>query len=980
MSIRTFLKTKGLPGIISLCILLGSTQAAQQWLAAYPDGADGEVVALWHFDADKPGEDASGLGHHLKLRGEESRFVEKGRFGGGLEIGGLASDDTRQGASTPSSDDLSPQGPFTVELWIAPSSALQDAPIAFLIDKKYYHAPDGTRKTNNDYLLLLRRVGKEWAIEAHLGFGESSERLSSSPQNLRAGEWSHIALTYDGAGGAKIYLDGLAVGEAHWDGRTSIAKGPLPLTIGDRHGSKAARFLGCIDEVRISHRVVPFAPREAVLLQSESSRFAFERMETKAYLEFSVANHRQHRMEGASVVLTESGGVTLRAPLEPLAPGEQRRVRLPLDTSLRADRYAWMGVVTDEGGTALSDPVKVDVTITPRPLPHVMPVVLWGGTDNTEALKRIGFTHRFVSIAQAPYEAESTAVATARKKMDDLFAVGIGSMVNANAGRNPINRTKYNRVDRAGKPYARENIDGLLPGAKDYFRQVGRSMSAAFGDLPGFQGVLLNTEVRDSTKPSFHSVDQEAYKARTGKIVPAEVVDARGVQYAKLANFPGSRIIPDNAPLLTYYQWFWKEGDGWNDLNTEVASGLKEKAGPRVWTWYDPAVRAPSLYGSGGAVDYLNQWTYTYPDPLKIGLACNETLAMAQGRPGQKVMAMTQAIWYRSQTAPMPKPGSSPSVPPVGWELEKPDAKFITIAPDHLSEALWLNLSYPIEGVMYHGVGSLIGEKQGSYILTNTETQTRLTQLVKEVVVPLGPTLKQIPDIQPDVAFLESATSQLFADRGTYGWGGGWGADSWLISQYAGLQSRVIYEETIAQKGLGDYRVLFLTHCDVLPQSIADAVREFQRKGGILIADEFLVPGIDPDILIPSEKRTGKGDADKALLMQKAGELRAALSPFYTPAMASSNPEVILRQRAYGTAQYLFVVNDHRTYGDYVGHHGKVMEKGLPSEAVVTLKRDLGRIYDLKAQKEVPVRVVDGELQFDVQLPPGEGGGLSGFG
>lgn len=65
-----------------------------------------------------------------------------------------------------------------------------------------------------------------------------------------------------------------------------------------------------------------------------------------------------------------------------------------------------------------------------------------------------------------------------------------------------------------------------------------------------------------------------------------------------------------------------------------------------------------SIWGSGGKLNYINQWTYTYPDPLEFGLAADEMFAMADGQPGQKVMNMTQIIWYRAQTTDKPAPGT----------------------------------------------------------------------------------------------------------------------------------------------------------------------------------------------------------------------------------------------------------------------------------------------------------------------------------
>ena len=48
----------------------------------------------------------------------------------------------------------------------------------------------------------------------------------------------------------------------------------------------------------------------------------------------------------------------------------------------------------------------------------------------------------------------------------------------------------------------------------------------------------------------------------------------------------------------------------------------------------------------------VGQWTYAYPDPLRMTSAADELLAVSGGRP---VMHGIQLICYRSQTAPIHK-------------------------------------------------------------------------------------------------------------------------------------------------------------------------------------------------------------------------------------------------------------------------------------------------------------------------------------
>ncbi|MCX5642648.1 MAG: hypothetical protein NTY10_05410, partial [Candidatus Omnitrophica bacterium] len=102
-----------------------------------------------------------------------------------------------------------------------------------------------------------------------------------------------------------------------------------------------------------------------------------------------------------------------------------------------------------------------------------------------------------------------------------------------------------------------------------------------------------------------------------------------------------------------------------------------------------------------------------------------------------------------------------------------------------------------------------------------------------------------------------------------------------------------------------------------------------------------------------SYPRTQKADADKAALKKMSAELRGQLEPYYDRPFDSSNDDVVVRLRKYGTTDYVFAVNDNRKFGKYVGQYGLVMEEGVPSQAVVSVRREKGYIYDLVAGKEV---------------------------
>lgn len=976
----------GLVGFIVFA--LGSPPNLQAASQSSSKTSEPKVIAFWRFDSRAPTKDASGNGHDLKLQPTDSDFAKEGKSGGSLRVRlGREVTDTARGAVVEDHDALSPKGAFTIEMWMRPDERLATLKSAFLIDKKGYPYASDRPHANDDYLLqLVKAPGEdEYYIEAQLGFGTDSDIIRSGVVKLEPGKWRRVGFSYDGHGGTRLALDGELVGFARREGRGPVSNGVYGLAIGDRAMSIHEPFSGMIDEVRLIDGLVRLTDARAIV-DAGASRHAFYRLEIGAALRLKVLNEDAAPLAGAVVKLSIEGLKDRLVPLEEIGAGASAEVVIPIDSRLQIGKYPARVTIERPAGKPLGKPNLIDLTIVPRPLPNEMPVVMWGTADDPREAKEIGFTDELVSVPldyqelwdkgeprdlrDAPQWIES------RRRLDEMMALGLGGALSLNPATWAERQTDFLRVDRDGKPYETPNVCGLFDRIQTLCRNTGTTAAWSLGDMPSLRAVLIQSEIRDASQLCFHDIDKEAYKTFAGSPIPAEVGSKYGVSYSALADFPADHVVADDHPALKYLRWFWKQGDGWNQMQSSVHQGIKSKA-RRLWTWYDPAIRVPSVWGSGGEVDYVSQWTYSYPDPLRIELACDDLLAMAEGRPNQQVMNMIQIIWYRSQTAPKPKEGERPPANQAEWETKIPEADFISIAPDHLSEGMWLELSRPIKGIMNHGWGSLgaeVGYRQGGYWTSNAETRVRLKEMIDKVVKPLGPTLTQIPDAGTDVAFLQSFAAQMMAHRGTNGWGGGWGADSYLALRHAAIQPKIIYDETIIRDGLDRYKVLVLTDCDVLTRSVADAILAFQKRGGIVIGDERLAPAITPDVVMRSFSRSGKADADKAAILEIAAKLRADLGSRHARPVDGDNPEVILRTRRYADADYVFAANDHREYGDYVGQHGLVMEKGLPSRTTISLARGDGVVYDLTESKPAAdVQKTDGRMTFPCDLGPGQG-------
>ncbi len=985
------MKTYPVVCALVLCLLVAAAlpvradDPAQPWTQLYTgDEATGPtVIGLWQFLPGQETKDGSGNGHDLALRGE-ARFATEGPFGAALESFPADKDnDTAQGAIARDTDALSPSGAFTVEAWFAAKPEMDQYPTVFLIDKKYFHYARETLEANTDYCIYLTRTGENRRrVMVSLGFGDSSEFISGPQIDLPPGEWTHLAYSYDAAGWSRFFINGELAAKLNTPNRGPVTPGRYDLTIGDRHGSTYAGFPGYIAQVRLSAGIVPYFTG-GLLAGTGVGRTVFIRMEQDVTVPLVISNDTNTTLRDGTAQITFGGG-TRQITLPELGPNQEQTIPIAVDTSVRPDEY----IISVEATARADDRVlrvdrEIPIAIVPRKLPDQMPVVMWGGGD-IDQLKEIGFTHQLIHLvseplvweARQPVPAMSPAAIEERGRMlDNLLKNGLSGAVYPYPGtwvtRDETRKQQYNRVNRGGEVREKANVCGNFPIVQELCYNVGASIAQTFGHYPALNASLIHSEVRDGTDLCFHDHDFAAFRQAAGYDIPAEAVAKNGVHYSRIASFPANRVIPDDDRILGFYRWFWKDGDGWNPLHTQIARGLKSTGRNDLWTFFDPAVRVPAIWGSGGEVDIVSQWTYSYPDPIKIGQSTDELFAMAEGRPGQDVMKMTQVIWYRTGTAPnLPEDEADRA----DWEKEQPEAPFITIAPDHIREAFWSKLSRPIRGIMYHGWGSLVdtGSTTG-YVFTNPETRKVLTDLTHGVIRPLGPTLLQVPDRPSDVAILESFSSQMFAGRGSYGWSNSWEADMHLILQWAHLQPKVLFDETVVRDGLDAYSVLVMPYCDVLTEGVVAAIKAFQRRGGIVVADEFLCPAILPDIVIPVRRRTGKADEDKAALQAKAASLREQLDPFYTRRGDAPDPDIVLRFRQYGDCDYLFVLNDKREFGDYVGHHGRVMEKGLPNSSTVAVRRQAGFVYDLVRHRPVATKETAEGLEFGVSFGPGDG-------
>jgi hypothetical protein len=525
-----------------------------------------------------------------------------------------------------------------------------------------------------------------------------------------------------------------------------------------------------------------------------------------------------------------------------------------------------------------------------------------------------------------------------------------------------------------------------------------------FGEHPAFGGVLAVSERRENGYPSLNT-DAKRFKAETGLDIPPEVLNKTLDFGIAKKRFPDG-IVPEDDPLYVFYRWYWHGGDGWPKYFSTIADEYRRVRGrygdgsemqrkSPFFSFHDPAVRQPPIWGNGGDLDVLSQWCYATPEPMNVAGPVEELFAMAQGNPLQQVMIMTQIICYRVHLAPK----NIKVDPEPNWVKRRPEADFPTIPPDVLQEATWSMLAKPVRGIMYHGWGCIYetGEEK-KYVYTNPETEKRIKKLLKEVVAPLGPSLLKIGRKRNRVAVLESGVTAMFGGPASWGWT----APAITFLQRARLDPRVVYEEAVLKGALDDVKVLYAPQFCMTTARVIEAIKKFQRDGGILVGDEQMVKALKSDITVPIVKFFAPPASDhtedveaqakergtdvkarsatvnaKRIMQAQAEDLRKKLAEKgYYPQSDSSSSEIVVYNRSWKNTPYLFAINDKRAFGDYVGQWGKIMEKGLPFKGEVFLRDaadKVGAVYELSRGEKMAFSKVGKDVALSLEYDTNDG-------
>ncbi|MCF7788206.1 MAG: LamG domain-containing protein [Prosthecobacter sp.] len=942
----------------------GTPPLQDPWEESYAnlDATGTHVLGCWKFD-ELPLADASG--HGAQLVSDRANLVPDGRFGGGLKCATA----TKSAVALPRH---SPQGAFSAEMWVKVATDTPPTQTACLLDKQ------GARMEDFCWNLLPANERGLRQMVVKLGFGTFVKEFVSAPVFLPINDWRHLAFTYDGAGRVAFFADSQPSGEIFEERCGALQPGAQSLCLGSSIAGAAA-FPGVIDEVRICSGVRGFA---AFLLEINSVSHVWERMERSLPMKINCTNLRPQPLTGADMTFIVDG-VEQSFIFPDLAPGAANINEFGPDTSLKLGAYT-LEVVMGKGSRRVSRSQEFQIVGRRS---QMLPVIMDGmSQSDLPQLQPLACTHwTGISNDDAPYAgtANKSRPLAVRPKIEAGLQSGLRTVAALDYDQLMLSRG-FRKAGRDGKEFSPPEINAAHPEAANFMVACGNMFTLYYRNFNAWSGVLLGSSSLSKTHPGFGAMDVEAYRKFSGQEIPAEI-QGDDVDWQKLPGFPTNRMIPDDHPILKYYRWFWSEGNGWKAVNEAWHRAYERRKQDRADTWimHHPSVRQPSKAGSFSSVMYIGDESMDSRDPLMAGLCADQQFAMSAANEHELgVFGIMPLSWDRALASPVGAEGTAESI--MQWDRISPLQR-ISVAPAILKENLWMMLSRPVKGlVLTDGFALRTGKNQLQSTLgaTHPQSYAAFSDVAKRLLFPLGPMLARRQPWRSPVAMLESFTSQMMAGRGLYRGRSSRTLEVWQALQHAHIQTDIVYEEYLAEGGLDGRQILLLTDCDILPVSIVEKIRRWQEMGGKIIADEHLCPALKADALLSEPVETNVRASPPAdtspvapvapqLLPERITQLCKDLG--WQPLVSCDSADVILHASQTGEAICLFVINDSRAAGSYVGQHGLVREAGLPVTANLNLGQGKVNIYDLSHAAFVLPKRADNGLSIPLKLGPSEG-------
>lgn len=623
---------------------------------------------------------------------------------------------------------------------------------------------------------------------------------------------------------------------------------------------------------------------------------------------------------------------------------------------------------------------QYDIYVAPQPLENRYRFSDMQSEINNgywETLKKYGFNEcRFYISPEGDFKKLQPYFAKMfDRAMKYGFKVGFCYMAAYNAERNRGKDTRITRMDGQ-----KGNYRNFWDSKEEAFQKKSiQDFINTVKDYPALDNINVNEETDCAADISYDKADRERAKKELGFSLPSpenKGVDVDG-HAGKISRVPKKvvaampEIFNDNNRWYSFFKWYWLRGVGDTQINMELAKIIK-KTRPDINVLTMP-FRSVPLSDKMKGLDMLGGWFYPLPHPSEaLGQIETFRRCAADGDKLQKITYNVSLFLYNDKLCPPVNKTRAAGTQPAGY----------------ICEADWIGFSRSPDAMghwtLYHSAKELLLPWQHKDQVQDKDLCEKIGVFSREILQPLWPTISKLENSPRKCAMLISFGSQVFGPKIWGGYGGASGFGYYAALQMAHIPTDIIFDETVNKGILRNYKVLFMHNITKLPRNVYNHILNFAQNGGTVICgDPFakVIPNaikFDMDMKkwqlfsYPSiEKGEGvTGDILQELQIKNANEVRKLVFDKVKPYADCNSPQTFLNLLEKDKTKYLFVINDLRTFGDYMGQYKVCMEKGLSQDVTVELE-DTGLIvYDMVTHKKLKSTEKDNKTFVKLKLQP----------
>jgi len=541
-----------------------------------------------------------------------------------------------------------------------------------------------------------------------------------------------------------------------------------------------------------------------------------------------------------------------------------------------------------------------------------------------------------------------------------------------------------------------------------------REMLDSVKDSPAFTAVVVNSE-KPTGGSGYKCIDFSPAEIERAKKFGIDLklwqTDQKAIRPMGNLNIavdkklaPKDGVVPEDNPFYAYHVERHSATGGTEVVINDLIAREIAKVRPDILTIQDPLMRRPVLR-SYKEINIAADWVY-YENLYSIVNMTERLLCAARGNPNMTICAMPQFLFKRNSAAPyagLPTADmfreacllsvSRPTRIVTFWNAKaalcppQTDPKLIRYpwdagqTPEELAEKF--------KGKSASEIKDEITENKLKIFCRPAGVKETFKELSDTVWYPFGALFPQWKNAPRRMAVVRSFASDLFSG---VEWAGV-NMPFYLEAFKTGVPCDVLFDEDLAGD-LSQYDLIVLPQIVALPRKGVGNLLAFQKRGGIIAADNKLQvkpligvarclkqeEGSDRDFAKKADEllKECKGDKNSIgyiegiqILQEQAAaksgfpELRTLVQKHVKSDFFTKNTSLFWNHLQAAGADYLFVVNDLRVPGPIYGQFGKIRENGVAQNVVFCLRNPKFRYaYDLVQHEQIPIE--DEKVQLEL--------------